>query len=45
MHRAAPSMVRRRVTFRHHLAEDEEAKRRRVAADLLVWLLTLTPPS
>ena len=38
MHRAAPSMVRRRVTFRHHLAEDEEAKRRRVAADLLVWL-------
>jgi hypothetical protein len=38
MHRAAPSMVRRRVTFRHHLAEDEEAKRQRVAADLLVWL-------
>jgi hypothetical protein len=27
MHRAAPGMVRRRVTFRHHLAEDEEAKR------------------
>ena len=38
MHRAAPSLVQRRVTFRHHLAEDEEAKRKSVADDLLVWL-------
>lgn len=38
MHRAAPSLVQRRVTFRHHLAEDEQAKRKSVAGDLLVWL-------
>lgn len=42
MHRAAPELVRRRVTFRHKLSNDEKAKRQRVAAELLARYQTDT---
>ena len=40
MHRVAPDMVRRKVTFRHKLSQEEIAKRQKVAGDLLGWLQT-----
>lgn len=40
IHRAAPDMVQRRVSFRHHLSHAETAKRQKVAGDLLAWQQT-----
>lgn len=35
IHRVAPELVQRRVTFRHRLSDSEKAHRQRVATDLL----------